>query len=223
MANIVLLTQKEIPPGGSGMAQLFLADPVVTSWNQAFVIRSESPVVTIGGGRVLVPAADRIKRANQATLTALEELQSGNGLQRAAAAVFFAGTEPWSQADLSRLAGIDDPAAASRELLEQGELVELKISAQRHVIWHKDVLEELYARIEAALNKMHDREPLRSTVDRSRLAHQLSYCLDAASLDHLLHRMAKAKRVRLTDKGVGFVRSGPRAFAGRASAAGRAG
>ena len=51
--------------------------------------------------------------------------------------------------------------------------------------------------------------PLRSTVDRSRLTNQFSYCVDAATLDHVLRRLGKSKRVRLTDRGIGLAGRGP--------------
>ena len=56
---------------------------------------------------------------------------------------------------------------------------------------------------------MHDREPLRSVVDGSRLASQLNYCMGNAMLDHVLRLMAKAKRIRRTDRGVGLAGRGP--------------
>ena len=115
-------------------------------------------MTTIGGGRVLVPAADKLKRTGDAAITCLEQLEQGDDDQRAAAAVFFAGMQPWTMSDLARLAGIDDAQATCERLVTAGELVELKISAQRHLIWHKHTLEDLSQRIEASLGKMHDRE-----------------------------------------------------------------
>ena len=209
MANVVLLTAKEISPGTSAPAQLFLADAVVSSWNQAFVVRSESPVQTIGGGRVLVPAAEKMKRAGDAALECLDGLQQNDPMKRAAAAIYFAGTQRWTMADLARLSGVDSPEAMCEELVECGELVKLKVTAQRELIWHKQVLEEMMQKIEASLGKMHDREPLRSVVDGSRLRSQLSYCLDGPMLDHILRRMGKAKRIRVTDRGVGLAGRGP--------------
>ncbi len=209
MANVALLSDREIKPGSGGPAQLFLAEPVVCSWNQAFVIRSESPVITIGGGRVLVPAADKLKNAADVAINCLHELQHGDDFQRAAAAVYFAGTARWTMQDLSRLAGIADPVATCQELIARGDLAELKISAQRHLTWHRQVLEDTFQRIEASLGKMHDREPLRSTIDRSKLSSQLNYFLDGPLLEHLLRRMSKAKRIRLSDRGVGLAGRGP--------------
>ena len=210
MATVSLLAAKELPPGANEPAQLFLAEPIVVSWNQAFVIRSESPVETIGGGRVLVPAADKIRRAGSAALASLDDLYHGQPPRRAAAAVYFAGTRPWTMSDLSRLAGIDAPEAVCEQLIVDGVLLQLDISAQRKPIWHRQVVEEMCERIEMALAKMHDREPLRSTVDRAKLTSQLRYCMDTATLDHVLGRMEKQGRIRLTPKGVGLAGRGPK-------------
>jgi selenocysteine-specific elongation factor len=54
-----VLPRAPIEPGRSGIARLTLADPVVARGEDRFVIRSYSPVTTIGGGRVLDPQPPR--------------------------------------------------------------------------------------------------------------------------------------------------------------------
>ncbi|HEX6616356.1 MAG TPA: selenocysteine-specific translation elongation factor [Gemmatimonadales bacterium] len=51
-----------IEPGGRGLARLVLEAPVVARARDRFVLRSYSPVVTIGGGRVLDPEPPRRSR-----------------------------------------------------------------------------------------------------------------------------------------------------------------
>ena len=50
-----VLPREPIEPGASGLARLALEAPVVTRGGDRLVIRSYSPVATIGGGRVLDP------------------------------------------------------------------------------------------------------------------------------------------------------------------------
>ncbi|MGZ8391885.1 MAG: selenocysteine-specific translation elongation factor [Gemmatimonadales bacterium] len=50
-----VLPRLPIEPGGTGMARLTLEKPVVARAEDRFVLRSYSPVTTIGGGRVLAP------------------------------------------------------------------------------------------------------------------------------------------------------------------------
>jgi selenocysteine-specific elongation factor len=72
--------REEIPPGGRGLARLALEHPLVALGGDRFVLRSYSPVVTIGGGRVLDPLPPR--RAMWP-----EGLASPSAEQRAAALV----------------------------------------------------------------------------------------------------------------------------------------
>jgi len=54
-----VLPRTPIPPGGVGLARLSLETPVVARAEDRFVLRSFSPVGTIGGGRVLDPLPPR--------------------------------------------------------------------------------------------------------------------------------------------------------------------
>lgn len=54
-----VLPRAPIDPGVTGLARLALEQPVVARGGDRFVVRSYSPVITIGGGRVLDPAPPR--------------------------------------------------------------------------------------------------------------------------------------------------------------------
>ena len=54
-----VLPRAEVKPGGSGVARLRLETPLVARAGDRFVLRSFSPVTTIGGGRVLDPLPPR--------------------------------------------------------------------------------------------------------------------------------------------------------------------
>ena len=51
--------RRPIEPGGRGLARLTLESPVVARGEDRFVLRSYSPVTTVGGGRVLDPLPPR--------------------------------------------------------------------------------------------------------------------------------------------------------------------
>jgi selenocysteine-specific elongation factor len=54
-----VLPRAPIPPGGAGLARLVCEAPLVACGGDRFVIRSYSPVATIGGGLVLDPTPPR--------------------------------------------------------------------------------------------------------------------------------------------------------------------
>jgi selenocysteine-specific elongation factor len=65
-----VLPRAPIPPGGFGLARLSLETPVVARAEDRFVLRSFSPVSTIGGGRVLDPLPSRRRSRWPAELSA---------------------------------------------------------------------------------------------------------------------------------------------------------
>ena len=77
MTRIVLLDADELSPGDGSFAQLILADEDVVVGGDHFVLRSYSPVTTIGGGRILDPQPGKHKRKNKKILDDLKILQSG--------------------------------------------------------------------------------------------------------------------------------------------------
>jgi selenocysteine-specific elongation factor len=62
MARTVLLGDDRLDPGRQGLVQLRLEAPLVARAGDRFVIRSYSPVTTIGGGVVLEPLAPKRTR-----------------------------------------------------------------------------------------------------------------------------------------------------------------
>ena len=210
MAGVALLDRDRLEPGEEALAQLVVVQPAVATWGQPFVVRSESPVATIGGGVVLDPGAATLRRNDAAALARLAQLGGEDRLQRAAAAVYLRGWRAWEPADLARLAGIDDGESAWRRLVERGELVEIRLSPQRTARVHRQLLEDLDRRIEESLAKMHDQSPLCASFDRFRLASRFAWVGDGALVDAVLASMAAAQKIELGDKTIALAGRGPR-------------
>lgn len=210
LASVLLLDRDRLQPGESAEAQLYLAEPAVTSWNQPFVARSESPTVTIGGGRVLDPNAEKLRRPDEVTLEQVRRLESGDPVERASAALFLAGTREWQPAELARTAGVNDPATATERLRNQGDLLEVPVSPTRKLHVHRLVIARLAERIETALLHLHDANPLKLTIERSRLASGFDYLESPALFDAALQSMRAANKVRIAERGVALVGKGPK-------------
>ncbi len=195
--------------GTSGLAQLFLSEPAVTVWRQPFVLRSESPVITIGGGRVLVPEAEKLRKPTKTDFDQLQALTSDDLLVRAGAALYFSRKGDWQAGDLARTAGIEEPAGVAEQLRQNGDLVEIVASPRRTVRLHRLTLDEWFARFEQALQKLHDHQPLRATLDRTQLTSRFEYLGDNLFIDAVLQQMAKAGRLRMHDKGISLASHKP--------------
>ncbi|MBN2477651.1 MAG: selenocysteine-specific translation elongation factor [Pirellulales bacterium] len=210
IARVVLLDRDQLEPGDRAPAQVYLGKPAVTTWGQPFVVRSESPVLTIGGGQVLDPDAPRLHRQESSTLQRVAGLWSDDAIERASAALFFAGWRAWQPEDLARTAGVDRPEAVRQALADRGDLVEIDVSPTRSIRIHQAVLDELAQRGEATLKKMHQQYPLQMLLDRSRLTSRFAYLRNDALFAALLQRMAADERITLTERGVALAGHGPK-------------
>jgi selenocysteine-specific elongation factor len=78
-ARVALLDRDEMQPGESVLAQFHLDSPLVAHRQDRFIIRSYSPMTTIGGGQIIDPAPAKHKRFRPDVMLALKELESGEG------------------------------------------------------------------------------------------------------------------------------------------------
>jgi selenocysteine-specific elongation factor len=78
MARVLLLDRPELAPGETAFARFRLEAPLVARPGDRFVVRSYSPIVTIGGGTLLDVDPPRFKRKGPALVAHLELLQMGS-------------------------------------------------------------------------------------------------------------------------------------------------
>lgn len=210
MATVLLLDQDRLEAGQQGLAQLYLAEPAVATWGQPFVIRSESPVITICGGHVLDPTAERLRRGEVDGAEHLSHWRAEDPLMRAATAVRFFALREWAPIDLVRTAGVEDYDGAVRELARRGDIVELAVPPNRRLRVHRLALDDIFARIETSLKKLHARYPLQTTVEKPRLTGRYLYLGGESVVEAVLKAMQTAGRIRLSERGVAIAGHGPR-------------
>ncbi len=73
-AQVILLDRDALAPGESAFVQLRLKHPVLLLPGDPFVLRSYSPPMTVGGGRVLDPMPPRRRRRSDEALALLQAL-----------------------------------------------------------------------------------------------------------------------------------------------------
>lgn len=202
LATVALLDRTVVQPGESAIAQLFLRKPIVSVWKQPFVLRCESPVETIGGGQILVPSADKMRRVTEEQLKRLKDLLADDLPTRAAAALHFHGLSKWKDADLVNLAGIPDGKTIISDLLADGQLISLQVSPTRTALLEKGVYESWSDRFVSSLERLHEQSPLRSRLDRSQLLARLEYVQDRPLLNAIVDTMAAEGKIKSSDAGI---------------------
>jgi selenocysteine-specific elongation factor len=197
MGTLALLDADAIRPGGWGLAQVFLEEPVTATWGQPFVIRGSSATQTLGGGQVLQPVARKIRRRHLEMLERIERLWSGNAEQRALTVAWFSGFAGFTAADLVRGANIapDQSSELIQQLTTNGSLVDVGTSSTRRLLLHADMIKELDDRILSVLSRLHEEFPLMSAHDRRKVQSQLDYVGDDALVHAAVDRLIQQKRV----------------------------
>ena len=168
-------TGKRVGPGQKSILQVFLSEPAVTVWNQPFVLRSESPVQTIGGGRVIHPFSPRINRKNRTQIEAAEKLTDKDVVTRVDALIYLSPIGQWNPNDLAASAGAVDLEPIFSRLTEQGTLLKIELPSNRSVLVHSLHIDELGETIKQKLNRFHDENPLGSGLDRKQIASGFQY------------------------------------------------
>jgi len=91
MARVVLLDREVLMPGEEGWAQLRLEAPAVARARERIVLRSYSPVTTIGGGVVAEPFPPKRKWLEEEETACLDAVLAGEELPAIAARAHLAG------------------------------------------------------------------------------------------------------------------------------------
>lgn len=201
-----------LPPGGEGYAQLVLAQPVVASGGQPFVIRAESPLVTLGGGHVLLPVCRRWRgRETRALLPRLAELRSPDARIRAEAAIRFFAARSWIDLDLARDADVSPAEAATLiDALRRGDrLVTVTTTSGGAYRLHADVAQALTTAALDAVRTMQEASPLETFIPRPRLIQHLKREADADTLHALLDHLVAHGVLAGDERGVWTPRARP--------------
>lgn len=191
MGTLSLLDCDEITPGGWGLSQIFIEEPAMAVWGQPFVIRDPSATHTLGGGQVLQPVAEKIRRRHVESLDRVEKLWTGQAEERARLVVWFSGFRSIAPADLVREAAVA-PSQAQLFLdrfVQDGSLIQIPLGTHRQLMLHRDRVEELTSRLLDVLTKLHEQFPLMSSHDRQKVQSELNYLGDESLVQALVERL----------------------------------
>lgn len=199
MTRIVLLDADELSPGEKSFAQLILADEDVVVAGDHFVLRSYSPVTTIGGGRILDPLPGKHKRKNKKILDDLQILQSGALPEKISVLLERAGFNGIHVRSLAFRLGVH--VKKIREALEK------LFSDRQAILLSGDdttaLSSHLYAQMEDLLMKSladyHQNNPLKEGISKEELKAALADTVSAKLFNMVLASLGKRNLI-VSDK-----------------------
>ena len=108
IAKVRLLDRKQLEPGETGLIQFRCQRALCTHRSERFILRSATPVETIGGGRVLDLDPPRHRRFDDAVTERLKSTASGDAADMVAKSVNGAGAMGVTVMALQEKLGIDE-------------------------------------------------------------------------------------------------------------------
>lgn len=145
----------ELPPGGRAYAQLRLEEPLAPRYEDRFIVRSYSPVLTIGGGVVLdvLPPRRTSLRAHEREL--LDALLTRD-LSRAARGLLASRGVPMTSGEVAAALGV--PRTGVADDLDRADLARVKAGADTYFVTH-DAVERLLGTVTERLLAFHAEHP----------------------------------------------------------------
>ena len=191
MGTLILLDSDELDIGTNGYAQLRLDKPVVVRSGDRFVLRSYSPMHTIGGGQILHPTPNKRKRMVAETLESLATLEKGEPDKMVELYLRDGGYGGVRERDLSILANITAKQLRRllQELMSKGEVVQFDREVPRFV--HGDLFKKLNKLLQEQLEEFHKRQPLRAGINKEELLGRLPGTVDAKLFNELIQRLIR--------------------------------
>ena len=192
MARVVLLDREELMPGESCFAQVRLDEPTAVLKDDRFVIRSYSPVRTIGGGAVLNALPGRKKkRYSDAVMSQMNVLHTGGLSELIELFVSLGRFEGIEQGELPFLTntGRKKLDEALRSLMARKRVA--RFDKERGVLIHSDFLERAKTEILETLSRYHQDHPLKTGLLKEELRSRTAGSGNPKLFNYLMNQLAQ--------------------------------
>ena len=185
IGRAVILGAEVIEPGDDALVQFRLEEPVVAVRGDHYVVRSFSPMTTIGGGEIIEVGRRRLSRRKELVVENLLVREDGEPDALILSYLNEAGRPLTRQQLLARthLAPVDLDNA----------LTELGVRVQGYESdgekWYYSRREELLAQLRQMLSKWHQEQPLRQGMPKEEIRTRLLPDLSSRGFSALLEQV----------------------------------
>ncbi|KZL90023.1 selenocysteine-specific translation elongation factor [Clostridium magnum] len=162
ICRVAILDKDEVKQGEEAYVQLRLEKPLTAQRNDRFVVRSYSPMYTIGGGTIIEPLSQKAKRFNEEYIEELRVKESGKTENIIENAVKNLSDTYPKVLDILKSLGKNEEDIADKlaTLVQGGRIIQLD-SGDKAAYLHKDFLDEKIDQMVNILENFHGHNPLK--------------------------------------------------------------
>ena len=201
LGYLILLDREELLPGDEAPVQFRLESPVCCIKDDRYVIRSYSPVKTIGGGTILNPASQKHKLFDATVIQGLENLLLDDHEQTITFFLSLKGYRGLSFPELRVMTNIPDKKlnAGLQKMLARQEVI--LIDKEKQIYINGDFLNNFKEKIIQKLEVFHADNPLKEGMPTQELKSKFQYIDDAKFFNILFTKLSKENLIVL-DKNI---------------------
>lgn len=195
MGYLILLEQEELPAGQTVVAQLRLDSPVAIVKDDRFVVRSYSPVRTIGGGYVLNPAPQKHKRLKPEIIQGLQDLTHNDPDVIISYHIEEAGYRGVSFSHLKIMTNLPDKQLETQlqHLLSQKKIIQT--DKENRIFIHQNTFDTLNQKITEHLTDYHGTNPLKAGMPKEELKSKFPLLTNSKLFNQVLNQMIKGNQI----------------------------
>lgn len=196
LCRIVPLNEDEIQYGESGYAQLRLEEKIVAKKGDRFIIRSYSPMDTIGGGVIIDTAPKKHKIYDESIIEALKIKEKGELKDI---------LEEYLKLNLSNYITLKELVSYTgekEEYVKEGLnalIDENKVFCVNKYYLHISHYQKLKEKVIEILTKYHKQYRLRNGILKEELRSKVDNSLKVKDMDVILNKMAEEKDIKVQD------------------------
>jgi selenocysteine-specific elongation factor len=172
LARIVLFDREELIPGESTYVQIRLEASTVAMARDRYIIRSYSPIVTIGGGEILYTQPKKHKRSSQ-ILDRMRTLKEGTLEEILEVYIKQSGFQPITPRIISGMLAISHKniVESLRQLIQNNHII--NTTDQGIAVIHATHYRNLRTMLLQTLDDFHQKSPLKSGMAKEELRKRL--------------------------------------------------
>ena len=191
MGRVILLENDHLPRGTTALAQLRLEEEVSSRYGDRFILRSYSPLMTLGGGRIIDPAPGKSRRIKRELAQRLKRLASDDQEGRVEEVIFLQSVRGVLEREVSLLAGLSGRQSAKilQALQSRQQILCVDPTEKRYL--HAAHLERIGNFLQKVLRHHHQRFPEREGMNRVELGGKLSLLFQDREMELLLKYLVK--------------------------------
>ncbi len=195
LGNLILLDSEELEAGGTTVAQLRLDAPVTLVKDDRFVIRSYSPVRTIGGGSVLNPVPQKHKRFKPEVVSGIQKLVDMPPEEVVVSHANESGYQGIRYSDLRIMTNTSDKKLDGflTRLLSDKTLI--MVDREQRIYIHHTCFEQLMEEAGTLLAAFHQSNPLKIGMSKEELKSRLPPHVSSRLFTLMIQQMAKNNQV----------------------------